>query len=117
AKEENPKRERKEKSFEEKTPTNIVSFNLFKKGKSIAEIAKERNMVVGTIIGHLSTFVANGEIEIGEIVAEEKQILIKESIKIYGPDSVKNLKDNLPEDIAYGEIRMVLASQKNIDKK
>jgi hypothetical protein len=49
AKEANPKRERKEKSTEEKTPTNILSFNLFKEGKSIAEIAKERNFAVTTV--------------------------------------------------------------------
>ena len=46
AKEANPKRERKEKSAEEKTDTKTLSYNLFKEGKSIAEIAKERNMAI-----------------------------------------------------------------------
>ncbi len=44
AKEVNPKRERKEKSAEKKTPTNLISFDLYKEGKTIAEIAKERNL-------------------------------------------------------------------------
>ena len=73
AKEENPKRERKEKPLEEKTPTNIITYNLFKEGKSMVEIAKERNLAIGTIEGHLSSFVANGEIDINEMVSEEKQ--------------------------------------------
>jgi hypothetical protein len=115
-KEENPKRERKEKSLEEKIPTNIVSFNLYKEGKSIEEIAKERNLAITTIEGHLASFVANGELDIHEIVSEEKQNLINEAVKIYGRESFKILKENLPQEITYGEIRMVMASQKVDDR-
>jgi ATP-dependent DNA helicase RecQ len=116
SKEENPKRERKEKSLEEKIPTNIVSFNLYKEGKSIEEIAKERNLAITTIEGHLASFVANGELDIHEIVSEEKQNLINEAVKIYGRESFKILKENLPQEITYGEIRMVMASQKVDDR-
>ena len=112
AKEEYPKKERKEKPLEEKTPTNIVSYNLFKEGKTVAEIAKERNMTAGTIEGHLATFVATGEIDINKMVSEEKQLLIKEAAKIHGRSSIKILKDNLPEEIGYSEIRMVMAAEK-----
>lgn len=111
AKEPTPKRERKEKSLEDKTPTNILSFNLFKEGKSIEEIAKERNFSIGTIEGHLSWFVGNGEIDIDKLVSEEKQLLIKEAISVHGRTSTKILKENLPENISYGEIRMVMANE------
>jgi ATP-dependent DNA helicase RecQ len=111
AKETNPKRERKEKSSEEKTPTNILSFNLFKEGKSIAEIAKERNMTMGTIEGHLASFIASKQINIDDLVSVEKQGLIKEAAKIHGKESFKMLKENLPEDISYGELRMVLTAE------
>lgn len=114
AKDANPKRERKEKSPEEKTPTNILSFNLFKEGKSVPEIARERNMAISTIEGHLASFVATGEIDISKMVSEEKQLLIKEAISIHGRLSTKILKDNLPEEITYGEIRMVMAAEKMI---
>jgi DNA-binding CsgD family transcriptional regulator len=116
AKEENPKRERKEKSVEEKTPTNIISFNLFKEGKTIEEIAKERNFSIVTIEGHLSHFVGTGEIDINKMLSQQKQILIKAAIKIHGRESLKTLKENLPEDISYGEIRMVMAAQKMDDR-
>ena len=115
-KEANPKRERKEKSLEEKTPTNILSFNLFKEGKSIAEIAKERNMVTNTIEGHLASFIASKQINIDDLVSVQKQALIKEAVSIHGRLSTKTLKDNLPEDISYGEIRMVMAAEK-VDEK
>ena len=111
-KEANPKSERKEKTLEEKTPTNIISFNLFKEGKPVLDIAKERNMAVSTIEGHLASFVASGELDINRMVSEEKQLLIKEAAKIHGRESFKTLKDNLPENITYGEIRMVMAGEK-----
>ncbi|MEO8821478.1 MAG: helix-turn-helix domain-containing protein, partial [Ginsengibacter sp.] len=112
SKEGNPKRERKEKSLEEKTPTNILSFNLYKEGKSIAEIAKERNLSTNTIEGHLATFIASKQINIDDFVSKEKQKLIKEAIQIHGTSGTRNLKDNLPEDVSYGEIRMVMAAEK-----
>ena len=111
-KEENPKKERKENPREEKIASNIISFNLFKEGKSIEEIAKERDYAVTTIEGHLASFVANGEVDINKIVSEERQLLIKEVVKKFGNESFKTLKENLPADISYGEIRMVIAASK-----
>jgi len=112
SKEASPKRERKEKSLEEKTPTNILSFNLYKEGKSIAEIAEERKMAIATIEGHLASFIASKQINIDDFVSKENQSLIKEAIQIHGISGTKNLKENLPENISYGEIRMVIASEK-----
>ena len=108
----NPKRERKEKSNEVKTDTKTLSFTLFKEGKSISEIAKERNLSISTIEGHLAWYVGSGEIEINKMVSLEKQLLIKAAAKTHGSQSHKTLKDNLPDNISYGEIRLVLASAK-----
>ncbi len=116
AKEPTSKRERKENPLEEKTPTNIVSFNLFKEGKSVAEIAKERNLTITTVEGHLSWFVGNGDVDINELVSSEKQLLIKEAISINGRSSTKTIKENLPEDVSYGEIRLVMALEHDGDK-
>jgi len=111
AKEGNPKRERKERSLEEKTPSNMVTFNLFKEGKSIEEIAKERNFAASTIEGHLASFVASKQINIDDLVSVEKQLLIKDAAKIYGKEGFKILKEKLPEDISYGQIRMVMTKE------
>ena len=116
SKEENPKRERKEKSTEEKIAPNVISFNLFKEGKTIEEIARERNFAASTIEGHLVPFVVSKEIDINKIVSLEKQMLIREAAKIHGRESFKTLKENLPEDVSYGEIRMVMAAEKGSDE-
>ena len=112
AKEANPKREKKEKSNEVKTDTKTLSYNLYKEGKSIAEIAKERNFSIVTIEGHLAWFVGNGDIDINKLVSIEKQLLIKGAAKSHGITSHKILKENLPANITYGEIRLVISSEK-----
>src|SRR5665647_3935105 len=113
AKTNNPKKERKEKSKEIQPDSKLISFNLFKEGKSVAEIAKERNFAISTIEGHLAWFVGNGEIDINEIVPLRKQLLIKEAVKIHGSQSLKTLLENLPGDFSYNEIRLVMAGAKS----
>ncbi len=112
AKEANPKKERKEKSNEDKIDTKTISYNLFKQGKSVDEIAKERNFSVSTIQSHLAWFIVNEDIDINKLVSMEKQVLIKAAIKEYGSENLKILKDNLPSSIGYGDLRLVLGSMK-----
>lgn len=106
------KGKKKEKNITIKTDTKTASFNLFKEGKTIQEIATERKMTTGTIEGHLSYFVGIGEIEISALIPENIREQIKSAIKKFGSLSSKVLKDNLPDNISYGEIRMVMASIK-----
>lgn len=102
------------KNAEIKTDTKTSSFNLYKEGKTIEEIARERNMAASTIEGHLTYFVGIGEIDINKIIPTDKQILIKSAIETFGNEGTKTIKDNLPEQITYGEIRMMMASIKDV---
>ena len=112
AKAASPKKERKEKSAGVKIDTKTISLNLYRQGKTVAEIAKERNFVPGTIMGHLAYFVNTGEIEIDAIISKEKQLLVKAAVEKTGSESHKDLHENLPKDFTYGEIAMILASIK-----
>jgi signal recognition particle subunit SEC65 len=106
----NPKRERK--TAEPRIDTKTLSFNLYKEGKDIVAICKERNLSVSTIEGHLAHFVGTGAIDINELVNKEKQTLVKEAVTVHGSISHKTLIDHLPKNISYGELRMVLAAAK-----
>ena len=108
----NPKKEKKEKSSEKKIDTKTLSFNLYKSGKSIAEIAKERSFNAATIEGHLAFFIGTGDLDINNFVSKEKQEQIRLAASIHGTLSHKNLLDNLPAGISYGELKMVLALEK-----
>lgn len=107
-----PKRERKEKigPAKKKGDTHAETFRLYKEGKSIAEIAKERNLTTNTIEGHLAKFVRRGDISINELVSREKFILIESALKDFDGTSVTPVKQKLGEGITYGEIKLVMAS-------
>lgn len=109
------KKVRKAKTEVQKIDTKTVTFNLFKEGNDIASIAKERNLTTGTIEGHLTHFVGIGEADINDLVDEKKQQLIRVAVSVHGSQSHTNLINNLPKDISYGELRMVLAAE-NIPK-
>lgn len=115
AKAENPKREIKSKSAAPKVDTKTVSFELYKSGKDIAAIAKERNFTSSTIEGHLAHYVGTGDINVNELVSIEKQKLIAAAVAEHGVQSHAALIKHLPKDISYGELRMVLAANKAIE--
>lgn len=109
--EKSPKRERKERTgpAKKKGDTHAESFRLYKEGKTIADIAKERNLTSNTIEGHLAKFVRCGDISIHELVSREKFILIESALKNFDGVSVIPVKEKLGEGISYGEIKLVMA--------
>ena len=109
--EKSPKRERKERSGEKKpkVDTKAESFRLYKEGKSVEKIAKERNFTVQTIEGHLAHYVQSGEIKISELVSREKIVLIEPAVKNFAGGSITPIKEKLGSNISFGEIRLVLA--------
>lgn len=93
---------------QDKIDTKKVSFDLFKAGKSIEDIAEERGMVISTIETHLAHYVGLGELEIHQFVSTEK---IAQIIEYYinNPDSgLTPAKVALGENISYGELRLVV---------
>ena len=112
-----PKREKKPSlsAIERPSDTKRATLDMYRKGKTIAEIAAERNLSVSTIESHLSFYIAKHELQITDFVENHKQKAIKKSAEIFGTGSLKVLKDNLPEEIGYGDIRMVLAAMEAND--
>jgi 3-dehydroquinate dehydratase len=102
----------REKNAVTKTDTKTISFNLYTDGKSIAAIAAERNLTVGTIESHLVPFIAEGELEINNLIPAKKQQLIIDAVAIHGALSHTTLIKNLPAGVTYGEIKMMQAAGK-----
>jgi len=108
------KRQRKENKEPKtsKPDTKLQSLNLFKQGKAIYEIAEERQLSVSTIESHLSHYVANGEIKIKELLSKEKIERIEAVLKGFTGSSITPIKEQLGNDISFGEIRLVMAGRK-----
>jgi len=101
-----PGREKRTKLSSSDTKTE--TFTLYRSGKTVQEIAKERGLATTTIEGHLSYFIQTGEINVLEFVNKEKIPAIKDAIESYGYDRLSPLKEVLGEDYSYGEIRAVI---------
>ena len=91
----------------EKIISDLVSFELYKNGHAIEEIAKERGMTVSTIETHLGKYVESGEIEIQKIVSKEMIDLISEYYLSNQLSGVGQAKEALGDGISYSEIRFV----------
>lgn len=95
----------------EKKPTKQISFEMFKEGKTLEEIAKQRGLVVGTIMGHLIDYIKSGDIDINKVIEKQKVQQIQKAIKEVGSENgLKNIKDKCASNINYNEILLVLKS-------
>jgi PIF1-like helicase/Helix-turn-helix domain len=99
----------------DKTPTKDVSYNMYKDGKSVEEIAKERGFVNSTILGHLSYFVAKGEIDVGDFLDEEKMKNILVVAEKLDTKSSGEIKSKLGDEYSYVDIKFALAHLENAD--
>ncbi|MEX2592647.1 MAG: DNA helicase RecQ [Anditalea sp.] len=102
-----PKRQKKA-SKERTTDTKLSSFESYKEGLSVAEIAKERNLSPQTIEGHLAHFILEGSIEVTELVPESKIPAIIQAIQAHGDAVLGSIKQALGEEVSYGEIKAVI---------
>jgi uncharacterized protein YpbB len=106
------KKVKKEKTVEEKVPTKEQSFILFKQGMKIEDIAKQRGFTVTTIEGHLADYVQSGELKIDYLVSRDKQMVIRRALENFSKEKgLSEIKQSLPKDISYGDIKCVLADK------
>jgi hypothetical protein len=91
-----------------KTDTKKISYDLFKTGKTIAEIATEREMAVTTIEGHLAHFIGTGDLKVEGFVSPEKISLISEYFQKNENKLLGSAKTELGDNVTYGELKLVL---------
>lgn len=111
-----PKRLRREKR-EHDTDTKQQSLELFKSGKTLAEIAEQRNLSISTIEGHLAFYIGQGTLSITEFMDDKRISAIRDAIAQAGAQALTPIKELLGEDYRYGEIRMVLAHKTRLQNE
>ena len=85
-----------------------LSFELFLSGKTLEEIAAERNMAATTIEGHLSHFVGTGQLPVGKVVPAEKITRISDYFAKTDNTHLGPAKAALGNNVSYGEINCAL---------
>ncbi|KEI78007.1 ATP-dependent DNA helicase [Clostridium botulinum A2 117] len=102
-------------SKESKIKTHVLSYNLYKEGKTIKEIAEERNLKAITIQEHLFKCLSEGmEVDLDNFIKKDYEKLILDTIKKVGGTKLKPVKDELPPEVDYMCIKSVWYKYKDI---
>ncbi|MBP5479351.1 MAG: helix-turn-helix domain-containing protein, partial [Bacteroidaceae bacterium] len=103
------KNKKEKKVKRQKGDSERETLAMFREGKTIDEIARERSLTKSTIESHLASFIPTGEVALDDIVAKERQIAILNAAMKFSNEerSYTVVKESLPDDYSYGEIRLV----------
>ena len=95
-----------------KTNTNRyqLTYDCYNQGLSLQEIADERNFTTGTIIKHLERCESDGQtVQWSRFIDDPmKESKILEAIARVGLEKLRPIKEELPEDISYDDIKLVI---------
>ncbi|QAT63240.1 DNA helicase RecQ [Acidilutibacter cellobiosedens] len=96
---------------DEKHDRYKITYDCYLQGLSLEEIAKRRNFTVNTIIEHLKKCEKDGlKVDWSRFIDDfhkEKRIL--EAIGKLGLKRLKPIKESLPKDITYEDIKIIMA--------
>ena len=102
----NKPKENLEKEVEEKEKdTKQISLDMFMDGMDIEEIATKRDMVIGTIYGHLINFIGS-DIEATDLMAEEELQRIVKVLKEHPEASATEVRTIMDSKVDYPQIRI-----------
>jgi hypothetical protein len=104
------KRERKPRGKKPiKGETYLKSFALLNEGKTLAEVAAERGLSLGTIEGHAAKGITEGEVEIDAVIAADTRDKLADWMR-ENPDKGSNdVRAHFGDAYSYGQIRIVQA--------
>ena len=91
--------------------THILTYDLYKQGKSIEEIAEQRGLNIVTIYSHIAHLYSKGElIDLFQFFTQEDYDQIEEAIHaMIPPFKNKDIFEYLNEEMPYFKIRLAFA--------
>jgi len=93
----------------QKPDTRLVTYDLYKSGRTLDEIVDIRGLLLPTVEGHLVDCYKNGmDINLDSLIPKEYEQQILDAIKVHGNEKLKAIKDELPNEISYGAIKFVI---------
>lgn len=97
-----------------KGATHLVTYELYREGKSVEQIAAERNLHVTTIYSHLATLYEKGNpIDLMQYLTQNELTTIQKAMAATGTtDQAKVLFDYLQEGMEYHKIRLAISIEK-----
>ncbi|MFP4556706.1 MAG: helix-turn-helix domain-containing protein [Bacteroidales bacterium] len=99
-----------------KGESHLASFQMFQKGKSISQIAKERELAESTVASHLTRFIKSGDLPVEKLIPKEKLNRIENYFTEAKDLQLTPAKETLGEEFSYNEIRWGLLHLQNKGK-
>jgi len=99
----------KAKKKSPKGQTFSITFEMFQDGKSLALIAKERGLTLGTIESHISRLIQDEKVSIFDVMKEKR---VEKALKVahaYPDLNFTELIQRMPFKMSFGELRWVTA--------
>lgn len=96
-----------------KTGTKEETLTRYRKGMSIEEIARERNLAVSTIEGHIAHFIKQGVLSATSFLKEEAIAAIQEKAREMKELKLNTLYRQFGGTYSYGHLKMALAQPEN----
>ncbi|OLO40440.1 DNA helicase RecQ [Alkalihalophilus pseudofirmus] len=92
-----------------KIPSHHITYEMYQEGLSVIELAERRECSQETILTHLEKCHDEGkDIDLRSFVNAHHEQLIEEAIQTIGAERLKPIKESLPEEVTYFEIRYVI---------
>ena len=86
------------------------TLSLYRQGRRIEEIMEDRQLARSTIVTHLIEAKQQGaQLDLEPMIPEERQETIQQVISEVGTSRLVPIKEKLPSDFTYEEIRLVIA--------
>lgn len=107
------KKAKQKEPKEPKEKTQDITLRLYRQGLQPAQIARERDLTLTTIINHLAQHVETGEISLDVLISQEHQRAIRRFIRMVGDGgTITAIKALCPSEISYDEIRLMMKYDK-----
>jgi ATP-dependent DNA helicase RecQ len=95
---------------ERKVAPAVETIRLLQEGHSFEDIARLRGRLLSTIVNTVADLVESGELEFfAQWISEERQAQIEAACERHGLQALRPLKDDLPPEITFEEIKLVVA--------
>ncbi|MCB2300524.1 DNA helicase RecQ [Clostridium tagluense] len=99
---------------EDKVPSYVITYNMYKEGKSIEDIISERQLKSLTVQDHILKCAYEGfEVNLDDFIPKNHEALIIEVIEKIGASKLKPIKDALPKEIDYLAIKAAIFKHAN----
>ncbi len=102
---------------EEKGSSVRETLSMLRSGLKPIDIAKNRELALSTIEGHMALLIRSGEIDIHVCMEADKVHNILQVIREIQAESITPVKQKLGDGFSYGEIRAVMSHLQFVDKE